>query len=96
MFNETFDGQTHYENDNCGDPAHNLKYKLDYFIRDVTKVGSIPKSEIRRRLEEMVGEIVGEDRKNYKRLIEDFNQYKGYNQAKSESRTRAKERGFKI
>lgn len=36
--------------------------KVDEFIRDVTQVGSIPKSEVRRRLNEIVSRAVAEER----------------------------------
>ncbi len=54
MFKDLPEGQTHY------DPEAERKGKLDELIRDLTKVGSISKSEARRRITEYGNERVRE------------------------------------
>ena len=51
MFKDTKQGQTHYENDGCGDPAHNKELDINDFIKQL-------KSEIKKRQE-----IIGNDKR---------------------------------
>ena len=62
------EGTTHFENDGCGEPEHNNPARLiepakkpepqgdsiDSMVRDFTAVGSRPKSEVRRRIEQAI------------------------------------------
>lgn len=48
MFKDTFDGQTNF------DPNAEFEARLGELVRDISKVGSIPKSEARRRIMELI------------------------------------------
>lgn len=50
MFKELHEGKTHSYNDGCGESEHNWEPMLNELVRDLTKVGSMPKSEARARI----------------------------------------------
>ena len=78
-FKETKEGQTHSQNDNCGEKSHNDS--LDAMVRDFTSVYPRPKSEVRMRilayrekiLIKVLAKLEGaEDAKEARHLVKDI------------------------
>lgn len=77
-----------------------MKETIGNLIRDITKVGSMPKSEAKRRIKNILLEIVGEDREipyemksmadidAHRKEAEVYDRDCGYNQAKQEIRAK--------